>query len=166
MTYFLTFLYLSAIVLANLSSAAYGPQASIYNAFLFIGLTLSTRDRLHDLWGRHLKRNMALLILGGGLLSYLLNADAGRIALASVAAFAASETLDALTYHFLRRKPFLTRSNGSNVVGAAVDSLTFAPLAFGGFPWPIMLGQFVAKVLGGALWSLVLNARRGRRVSV
>jgi hypothetical protein len=69
----LTFAYLTAVVLANLSSAHFGPSASIINAFLFIGLTLSTRDRLHDQWGHHLKRNMGLLIVTGGLLSYLIN---------------------------------------------------------------------------------------------
>lgn len=63
-------LFLSAIVGANLISAHFGPGASIYNAFFLIGLTLTTRDRLHDLWGRNRFRNMALLIpwrVGGQL---------------------------------------------------------------------------------------------------
>jgi len=52
------------------------------------------------------------------------------------------------------------RVNGSNVVSAAVDSVVFPTLAFGSFlPW-VILGQFLAKVAGGAVWSLILPAFR------
>ena len=43
----LIILYLSAIVAANLLAARYGPWATVLWAFLFIGLDLTTRDRLH-----------------------------------------------------------------------------------------------------------------------
>ena len=153
-------LYLAAIVAANLSVAHFGPASTPYNAFLFIGLNLATRDRLHDLWGRHVARNMLLLIAAGGAISYAMNAGAGRIALASLAAFALSEAIDAAVYHVNRKHPYLVRSNTSNLFGAAVDSVIFPVLAFGGFPWVIILGQFVAKLAGGFLWSLVLNKTR------
>lgn len=156
----LVIIYLAAIVAANLSVATFGPASTPINAFLLIGLNLSTRDRLHDLWGRHVARNMLLLIAAGGAISYALNAGAGRIALASVAAFALSEAVDALIYHLGHRRSYLIRSNVSNVGGAAVDSVLFPVLAFGGFPVGIILGQFVAKVLGGLLWSLILRPRR------
>ena len=56
-------LYLAAVVAANLSVAAFGPAASIVNAFLFVGLDLTARDRLHDSWrGRQLWPRMALLM--------------------------------------------------------------------------------------------------------
>jgi len=160
--FILSAIYLSAIILANLVSAWFGPSASIINAFVLIGLVLSTRDRLHDLWGGNVKRNMLALIVLGGTVSYLLNRDAGPIALASMTAFAVSETLDALLYAALKRFPFLARSNVSNLLGAASDSLIFPTIAFGALLWPIVLGQFAAKVLGGFLWSLVLNARAKR----
>ncbi len=38
-----------------------------------------------------------------------------------------------------------------------VDSLVFPTIAFGGILWTITLGQFLAKVLGGYVWSLVIN---------
>lgn len=47
---FYVLVYLIAIVAANLSVAYFGPQATIVNAFLLIGLDLSTRDKLHELW--------------------------------------------------------------------------------------------------------------------
>jgi hypothetical protein len=57
-------LYLAAIVAANLSVAYFGPASTIVNAFLFIGLDLTARDRLHDAWhGRGLAWKMTLLII-------------------------------------------------------------------------------------------------------
>lgn len=155
-----------AIVLANLATATFGPSASIVNAFLFIGLDLTARDRLHDTWhGRGLLWKMAALVITGSGLSYLLNRNAGPIALASCVSFAAAATLDALVYHVLRDRARLLRINGSNVLSAAVDSLVFPTIAFGGFlPW-VTLGQWLAKVAGGFVWSLILSSR-GKRLSV
>ena len=137
----------------------FGPTVSIINAFLLIGFNLTARDKLHDTWnGQHLKRNMFLLILAGSAISLLFGA--GRIAIASFVAFAVSESIDAITYHILRNKIKLLQINGSNVVSAGVDSILFPLLAFG---WPpligIMVGQFLAKTFGGALWSFILNRR-------
>lgn len=164
MTFGLTALYLAAIVGANLIVAHFGAAATPYVAFAFIGLNLAARDRLHDLWGRHVARNMGLLILAGGLLSYALNAGAGRVALASVLAFALSESADTLLYHARRHRPYLERANTSNLLGAAVDSVIFPVVAFGGFPLAIIALQFAAKVVGGLVWSLVLSVRRGHEV--
>jgi queuosine precursor transporter len=152
--------YLGAIVAANLSVEHFGPEASVVNAFLFIGLDLSCRDALHELWAGRVLRNMALLIATGSALSYLLNRDAGRIALASCVAFAAAAATDALLYHVFRDRPWYERVNHSNVGGATVDSLLFLPLAFGTFPWLVMFAQACAKVAGGVVWSLLLFRER------
>lgn len=146
-----------AIVAANVSVMLFGPEVSILNAFAFIGLNLSARDTLHDIWkGSNLTRNMSALILFGALLSALFGA--GQVALASFAAFAASESVDTIIYKALGKRPKLLQVNGSNVVSAAVDSLVFPLIAFG---TPLLigiaLGQFLAKVAGGFLWSLVLQ---------
>jgi hypothetical protein len=154
----LVLLYLAAIVLANVTVAAFGPAALSINAFVLIGLDLSCRDRLHDSWRRDgLVWKMGLLILSGSLLSWLLSPAAGRVATASLVSFALAATGDALVYQLLHRHPYLVRSNGSNVVGAMVDSLTFPTLAFGEFSAFTSLLQFAAKFLGGFLWSLLLN---------
>lgn len=161
--------YLAAIVLANLTVAAFGPSVVVLNAFLLIGLDLTARDVLHDRWNREgLVWKMGLLIAAGGALSWLLNHDAGPIALASTVAFATAAIVDAAIYHLIRRKQdgtdkvreFLIRVNASNIGGAGVDSVVFPTLAFGVFmPW-IIAGQFLAKVLGGAAWSLILKRWR------
>ena len=151
-------LYLVAIVLANLTVAAFGPQMAIVNAFLFIGLDLTARDQLHDTWrGNHLLIKMTALIAAGSILSYMLNRDAAQIALASFVAFAAASIMDAVIYQLLGKYPRWLRINGSNIPSAAVDSMIFPTIAFGGFLWPIVLGQFLAKTLGGFVWSLVFR---------
>lgn len=159
--------YLTAIVAANLLVAQFGPSVAVVNAFLFIGLDLTARDALHDAWhGRNLVPKMALLIGAGSVLSYVLNRNAGPIALASFVAFAGAGIADSLVYTLLGDRARLVKMNGSNLVSAAVDSVLFPALAFG-FPllWVVMLGQFAAKVLGGGLWSLVL-VRLGRKAAV
>ncbi len=151
-------LYLIAIVLANLSVAAFGPSVIIINAFLFIGLDLTARDQLHEAWrGNRLLPRMTILIASGSILSWLLNRNAGSVALASFIAFAAAATVDAIVYHLMGKYPRWLRINGSNIPSALVDSIIFPTLAFGSFLWPIVLGQFAAKTLGGFVWSLIFR---------
>ena len=155
------FLYLVAIILANLTTATFGPWWSVVNAFLFIGLDLTARDKLHDAWhGNRLALKMAALIAIGSVLSYALNRNSGQIALASFAAFAAAAIVDTIVYSFLHKREYMQRVNGSNLASAAVDSVIFPAIAFG-FPlrFDIMLLQYAAKVLGGFLWSIVLRKK-------
>lgn len=151
-------LYLVAIVAANLSVAYFGPASTIVNAFLFIGLDITTRDMLHERWEhKDLWLKMGGLIAAGSALSWVLNRNAGPIAIASLVAFAASGLVDTIVYHLLRERSKFFKVNGSNMVSAAVDSIVFPTVAFGAFmPW-IAAGQFVAKVAGGFLWALLLN---------
>lgn len=158
---FYVLMYLVAIVAANLTVAWWGPQMTIFNALVFVGFDLVARDRLHDAWhGNGLVWKMASLIAVGSLLSWLLNRDAGQIALASFVAFAAASVVDTGAYHLLRHRVWWQRVNGSNVLSAAVDSLVFPTIAFGAFLPRIVAGQFAAKVLGGAAWAWVLNRKR------
>ena len=154
----LVVIYLAAIVVANLVLLWFGPVASIYNAFILIGLDLSLRDKLHDQWHhKNLWLKMLLLICGGSIITVALNWDALPIAIASSTAFLVSGFGDALVYSGLRKHKFLVRSNGSNVAGSALDSVIFPTMAFGVFIPEIILGQFLAKVCGGAVWSFILS---------
>ncbi len=153
-------IYAAAMTLANLSVAAFGPAISPVNAFVLIGLDLALRDWLHV---RLKAWQMLALIVAAGALTYLLNPAAGKIAVASSAAFTAAALVDWATFARLRGS-WLMRANGSNVAGAAVDSLIFPTLAFGALMPHIVALQFVAKVAGGALWSWVM-ARTAQRVT-
>ena len=160
---FYVLIYIAAIVGANLSVATFGPWISPINAFFLIGLDLTLRDRLHDEWrGPMLWPRMLMLIGVSGALSYFLNPAAGIIAIASVVAFCVANLVDAGTYHMLRGRTFLQRSNGSNATGALVDSLIFPTIAFGGFLPEIVMLQFFAKVAGGAIWSWFFNRAYGK----
>lgn len=154
-------MYLLAAVLANLSVAYFGPASTIFNAFVFIGLDLTARDKLHDAWGgRYLWAKMFALIATGSAISWFLNKDAGSIALASILAFAGAGIVDALVYQYLHDKSWMVKVNGSNVFSALTDSLIFPTIAFGGFLPLIVLGQFAAKVGGGFIWSWIISKFR------
>jgi queuosine precursor transporter len=146
-------IYATAMTLANLSVAAFGPAISPVNAFVLIGLDLALRDWLHV---RLRARQMGALIVCTGLLTYSLNPAAGMIAVASACAFSAAALVDWATFTRLRGS-WLFRANGSNVAGAAVDSLIFPTLAFGALMPHIVALQFVAKVAGGVVWSFALS---------
>jgi uncharacterized PurR-regulated membrane protein YhhQ (DUF165 family) len=153
-------IYAAAMTLANLSIAHFGPWVSPINAFVLIGLDLALRDWLHvrlKAW-----QMLALIVAAGGL-TYLLNPAAGKIAVASSAAFTAAALVDWMTFARLRGS-WLMRANGSNVAGAAVDSLIFPTLAFGALMPHIVALQFVAKAAGGALWAWAL-ARTAQRAT-
>jgi queuosine precursor transporter len=159
-------IFIAAIATANLLVAEFGPWFSPINAFVLIGLDLSLRDWLHDRWRDQLWK-MGALIATAGVLSYVLNPAAGRIAVASVVAFTLAATFDALVYHRLIDRRWMVRANGSNLAGAGVDSIAFPLIAFGWFPGllAVMGLQFAAKVSGGFLWALALNPWRGRRAA-
>lgn len=152
--------YAAAMTLANLSVATFGPSVTPINAFVLIGLDLALRDWLHV---RLKAWQMLALIACTGALTLLLNPAAGMIAIASATAFTAAALVDWAAFTALRGRPWLQRSNGSNVAAAAVDSLVFPTIAFGALMPHIVAMQFVAKVAGGFIWSLLLAAHAGER---
>jgi len=156
--YWLIGMYLSAIVVANLMVATFGASVTIISAFLFIGLDITARDQLHDTWqGRKLWVKMFILIAVGSFISWILNRDAHLIAIASCIAFIISGLGDLLMYQVLHKKSWYIRVNGSNMISAAIDSIVFPWIAFGYPVWWIVLGQFSAKVFGGAVWAWIIK---------
>lgn len=97
------------------------------------------------------------MIISAGIISYAINPSIGLIATASVVAFCIASVADAIVYQLLHKRPWMEKANGSNIAGAAADSLIFPLIAFGTFIPEITLLQFLAKVGGGALWALTLK---------
>lgn len=150
-------IYLVAIVSANLIIGWLGPKASPFIAFFLIGLDLSLRDKIHEIWhGNYLAVKMGCLIAAGGVISYLLNMNIATIALGSSIAFAGAMLADSLVYERLFHKKKIMKMNSSNIVSAGVDTVLFIWIAFGAFMWKIMILQYLAKVLGGLFWSLII----------
>jgi queuosine precursor transporter len=147
-------IYVAAMVTANLLVWWLGPWFSPINAFVLIGLDLTMRDVLHE---RLSRSQLAAVVAVGGAITWLVNPAAKHIAIASAVAFTLAALTDWLAYSWLRDRPWLVRANGSNIVGAAVDSVVFPTLAFGAFLPAIIALQFAAKVGGGAIWSLLMR---------
>lgn len=151
--YFALTVYAISMILANSLVAVFGPWVSPINSFVLIGLDLALRDWLHvrlKLW------QMGALIASTGLLTFVLNPAAGHIAVASAVAFTAAAMTDWVAFARLRGS-WILRANGSNVAGAAVDSLVFPTLAFGVLMPHIVTLQFAAKVAGGVIWTWVFH---------
>jgi uncharacterized PurR-regulated membrane protein YhhQ (DUF165 family) len=151
------FLYLVTIVAANLLAAFFGAKASIIIAFVFIGFDLTLRDSLHEAWKkRNLWLKMFALIFAGSAISFLINRAALNIAIASLLAFLCAGIVDTFVYSLLQKKKWFIKINGSNLFSSLTDSLVFPTIAFGGFSLLITAGQFLAKFLGGFIWSLII----------
>jgi len=163
MIYLALIVYVVVLVGANMLVTVFGPQITPVLAFFLIGFDLSLRDWLH-LKIRPVQ--MCELILFCGAVTYALNPAVGMIALASSVAFTSAALVDWATFARLRGS-WLFRANGSNVAGAAVDSLIFPTLAFGVLMPHIVALQFVAKVAGGAVWAALLarTVQRKRKPS-
>jgi len=146
--------YIAAMVTANMLVWWLGPWWSPFNSFLLIGLDLTLRDVMHE---RFTRWHLAAVICAGGLITWVLNPGAAHIAIASASAFIAAAFADWAAYQALRNRPWLVRSNASNAVGAAVDSVLFPTLAFGVFMPAIIALQFGAKMCGGLIWSILVR---------
>ncbi|MFI6098219.1 VUT family protein [Lentzea sp. NPDC051213] len=153
--------YVSSVVMANWASTHWaalllGP-VTVPAGTLWAGVTFTLRDLLHESLGT---RGVVTAITVGTGLSWVLATP--QIAVASVVAFAVSETIDSAIYALLRGESPLQAVLGSNIAGLLVDSVLFVPLAFGSFT--AVPGQLLGKAVATLLTVVVLWAvRRGRR---
>lgn len=159
----LVLLYLMAAVLANLSVAYFGPIMIPINSFFLIGLSITTRDGLHEIWkGKYLYIKMTALMGTGSLITYFLNSSAAQVAIASFIAFFLSGITDTIVYQLFIKRHKLIKINVSNAASAFVDSVIFPTLAFGTFLPGIIITQYVIKMAGGFVWSLILSKKIGK----
>ena len=140
--------YVGTVVTANWTSIHWSAlvlgQVVVPAGTLWAGITFTLRDLLHDTlgaWGV-----ITGIAVGTGM-SWLLASP--QIAVASVVAFAVSETLDSVIYTLLRHRSRIWAVAMSNVVGLLVDTLLFVPLAFGSLT--AVPGQLVGKTIATAL---------------
>jgi uncharacterized PurR-regulated membrane protein YhhQ (DUF165 family) len=138
--YLASLLFVGLVVAANWLTSRYGMVLGFVTAGTFAaGLVLLVRDWLQEAGGRWW---VVACIALGGLVSFWMSTP--QLALASAAAFLASETADFAVYTPLRRRTLAGSMALSNTVGAAVDSLLFLTLA--GFPLAQWWSQSLVKV--------------------
>jgi uncharacterized PurR-regulated membrane protein YhhQ (DUF165 family) len=139
--------YLGSILLANLlviwfGIVKIGPVVAPAGA-LVIGLTFSARDFVQRSWGKWPAWGW---MVTASIITMFFSRD---VAVASVAAFLASEAVDWLVY-ILVGGPLRRRIFWSNLFGTPLDSLIFVPMVFG-WIWPAIIGQAIIKLLGSFL---------------
>lgn len=116
------------------------PGISAPSGVLAVGVAFVVRDIVQ----RQLGAAAAFIaVIIGGVIS--LTIAPAALALASAAAYIASELIDQVTYSALRRFRFVLAVFVSSLVGLIVDSFLFVLLAFGSFDF--VLGQIVGKLL-------------------
>lgn len=156
----LSLVYVTLAVVANWLASKYlvAVPFTVYVApagVFCIGAILVLRDWIQQLTS--LRYTLALVPVGGAA-SYLIGVGAGwtslqRIALASLAAFVVSETVEAAVFTPLRKRSLTTGVFASGIVGNAIDSALFLWLAFGSEAF--FAGNFIGKaemiVVGSAL---------------
>lgn len=145
--------YILSVVLANLSASHFGIWVTPINAFLLIGLEITVRDLLHE---RINHVQLVGVVLVAGVVSYLINIESQNIAIASFIAVVVSCLIDYFVFKRVKGS-WLKKSNCSNVFSSASDSLIFPTIAFGSFNIYVVALQFILKLTGGFLWSLLIN---------
>lgn len=171
--------FIAVMAVANLAIAYFGPWAIPVVSFITVGLVLVIRDYLHDTWAMRpgsFWLRMLAMIVAAGVLAYVVDASAGMIAVASVAALMGSSIVETLAFQGVFRRRWMIRSNVSNVAGAVADSLIFPIVAFGvagvggwGPLAALVATQAATKTFGGFLWTSLFrftldpDTRRERR---
>lgn len=143
--------YIGLAALANWLASRYvvGVPFTPYMApagVFAIGAILCVRDWAQQVTS--LRFTLALVPIGGGL-SYAIGVLAGygslqKIALASLATFIVSETVEALVFTPLRKRSLAFGVALSATAGNAIDSALFLYLAFGSEAF--FAGNFVGKL--------------------
>jgi uncharacterized PurR-regulated membrane protein YhhQ (DUF165 family) len=149
--------YIGTIFVANWAISTFGlvpvgfglyAPAGVY----FAGLAFTLRDLTQEALGR---RWTIGAIVGGAAISGFVSP---QFAVASGAAFLASELADYMVYTPLRDRNWPVAVGVSNVVGLVLDSVLFLSLAFGSLEF--LWGQIVGKLWMTLLAVLVIAALR------
>jgi uncharacterized PurR-regulated membrane protein YhhQ (DUF165 family) len=151
-----------SVVVANWAVARFGVVPvgfglSAPAAVYVVGVTFTLRDLAHERLGA---RWVLCAIVIGAALSALVSPT---LALASGAAFLASEVGDLTVYAALRERGRLPALVASNAVGLVVDSVAFLLLAFGSLEF--LAGQIVGKAWMTLLAVAVLVVARRPRLA-
>ena len=169
--------FVAALVTANLISGKIVAVGGVFvpAGILAYSITFAMTDTICEVWGR--RRTQAVVNAGfivlllawimvvlairlpaapfwGGQAAYAaVLGTANRIILASLVAYAVSQTLDVWLYHRLKlataSRMLWLRNNVSTLISQTVDTLLFVSIAFyGELPLlPIMFGQLAVKYL-------------------
>ena len=144
--------YVLAIVLVNklfvVVPAVPTPLGDLYLASILVGIVFVLRDYAQRETGHRILIATAL----AGLITWWMTS--AELAVASVAAFAISETVDWAVFSFTKR-PLQSRILISSLLSVPVDTLAFLYLS--GFLTPATFGMEMASKAAGVMlvWSML-----------
>ena len=159
--------FIGAITGSNILVGIFGPWILPITAFFMVGVTLVTRDYLHDIWSDRagtvgLWARMLSMFVIAAILSYLSSDDMLLISIASISALVGSSIVETLVFSTVLHRKWGVRSPSSNVAGAVMDATLFPLIAFGvegvggwGAFLSLIATQMLLKAAGGMFWTLV-----------
>ncbi len=149
--------YLLAFVIANFVVLWFGSNGLIFTALFLIPFDFVMRCVFHETWkGFELIAKMFILVLVAGVITYLINHETHKIAVASIIGFTAAQIFAGFMYQISIKKSYLLKVNTSDAIGIIVDSISFQLFAFGTVNWYIFSSQFMLKIIGGLFWYWVI----------
>jgi uncharacterized PurR-regulated membrane protein YhhQ (DUF165 family) len=150
-------IYLAAFVLSNFIVLWFGSVGLIFTALFLIPFDFVMRCIFHETWkGFELIAKMTILVFAAGILSYLINYETHKIAIASIVGFSCAQIVAGLFYQLAIKKSYFIKVNGSDSVGILIDSILFQLVAFNFVNFEITISQFLLKITGGLFWYWIL----------
>lgn len=150
-------LYIIMFLIANFLVLKFGKIGIFIASSIFIPFDFVIRCYFQEKWkGKELLFKMGGLILIASFLSYLINYDVKNIAIASFFSFLISQTIAIFIYQILKRKSYLVKVNGSDLIAIITDSIVFQWIAFNVILFEITSTQILIKTIGGIFWYLIL----------
>jgi queuosine precursor transporter len=154
--------YIVSIVLVNWLFVAVAPWPTVFGDLYLANLVVGFVFVLRDYGQRQVGHRILLATFVAGVITYFMVDPA--IALASISAFALSETTDWAVYSFTRR-PLQQRILLSSLVSVPLDTLAFQYLANYLTP-AAFTTEVLSKALGVVIVWYLLKMRADARPSV
>ena len=150
-------IYLFAFVLSNFIVLWFGANGLIFTALFLIPFDFAMRCLFHETWkGKELVFKLGALVLTASALTFLINQDALKIAIASSIGFISAQIFAGVFYQFFINRNYFIKVNGSDVIGILVDSIIFQLIAFSVLVPKITISQILLKIVGGLFWYWII----------
>ena len=149
--------YILSIILANNIAFWVGQWGLVITALLLIPFDFVIRAFFHEKWkGFRLWQNLTILIITGGVLSFLFNYEMLKIAIGSSLAFILAGFGASIFYQSSIKEKYWYKVNGSDLVAIIIDSFIFQWIAFSDISFLVMASQISMKFIGGLGWYFLL----------
>jgi uncharacterized PurR-regulated membrane protein YhhQ (DUF165 family) len=154
----MVFLFLAAFIAANLIVKHFGIYGLVLSSFVLIPFDFVCRCLIHEkLQGKRLVLLLSGLTVAAAVITYIINRDALRVALGSIAGFTAAQFFAGAFYQNVKREgSWFLKVNISDLIAIVFDSIAFQLVAFNTFDPLVLIAQMGIKFAGGLLWYYII----------